>query len=276
VFLGGNPFQNSSESAPFSLCTLSNVKEFDLANDTALCPLERNILSIFYDSAKGAEWTDRSNWKDEYESCCNWKGVTCGKTNQVIKLNLRNNGLSGRLSKIIGNLTSMEVLDLSDNDMKVILMCTNYYYIVCFDFFHCLHSSNIIVLLAFNKTQLNSQGSIPTEIGLLSNLTYLRLSYNAFTGTAPEGLGELTKLQLLQLQSNRITEMPAIPRLEDSIFKFNESTFVTDCGVPSAFSDPMECENCTMCCEYKCVCFIQITFSSQHSQFPSILTSCTR
>jgi len=43
------------------------------------------------------------------------------------------------------------------------------------------------------------KGSIPTEIGLLSELTYLRLSYNAFTGTAPRVLGKLTKLQLLQL-----------------------------------------------------------------------------
>ncbi len=132
ILLKGNHFYNSSKFAPLSLCLLRSVEDFDLVKDTTLCPLERNVLSVFYDSAKGEEWTDRSNWKDEYESCCNWKGVTCGKTNQVIKLNLRTNGLSGKLSKSIGILTSMEVLDLSDNDMKVILMCTNYYYIVCF------------------------------------------------------------------------------------------------------------------------------------------------
>jgi len=37
----------------------------------------------------------------------------------VIELNLSNNGLSGRLSESIGNLTFIEVLDLSDNDIKV-------------------------------------------------------------------------------------------------------------------------------------------------------------
>ena len=144
--------------------------------------------------------------------------------------------------------------------------------IIAFTFIANSHQT--CALFASNKTQLTGLDSIRDWPTFQPHL--LRLSYNAFTGTAPKGLGQLTKLQLLQLQSNRITEMPAIPRLEDSIFKFNESTFVTDCGVPSAFSDPMECENCTMCCEYKCVCFIQITFSSQHSQFPSILTSCTR
>jgi len=82
---------------------------------------------------------------------------------------------------------------------------------------------------------------------LLSNLTYLRLSYNALTGAAPEGLGRMKGLQLLQLQSNRITEMPIIPRL-NSIH--GQSTFVTDCGVPSAFDEALQCENCTMCCKY--------------------------
>jgi len=81
---------------------------------------------------------------------------------------------------------------------------------------------------------------------MLSDLTYLRLSYNAFTGTA-EGLGELTKLQLLQLQSNRITEMPTMTQLDGK--KYGNSTFVTDCGVPSAFDEAPMCKNCTMCCE---------------------------
>jgi len=57
-------------------------------------------------------------------------------------------------------------------------------------------------------------------------------------------------LQLLQLQSNRITKMPTIPRLNDHIH--GHSTFVADCGVPSAFNEALECNNCTMCCKYYC------------------------
>eukprot|EP00984_Skeletonema_dohrnii_P033127 scaffold28633_cov67-Skeletonema_dohrnii-CCMP3373.AAC.4 len=202
-----NNFYDSSKTAPLSLCTLRSVIEFDLANDTELCPVERNTLSDFYDSTKGAEWTDSTDWLDEYASYCNWHGVTCNKGKNVIKLELDNNGLSGRLRESIGDLAFIEVLDLSDNDIK---------------------------------------GSIPTEIGQLSKLTYLRLSYNAFTGTA-DGLRELKNLQLLQLQSNRITGMPIITQLDMS--KYNKSTFVTDCGVPSAFDETPECQNCTMCCE---------------------------
>ena len=122
VLLRGNEFFNSSKTAPLSLCTLrSGVEEFDLANDTDLCPVERNALINFYDSAKGVEWTDSTNWLDEYESYCNWHGVTCdSETNHITQLELANNGLSGRLSNSIGNLTSIEKLDLSDNDIKVI------------------------------------------------------------------------------------------------------------------------------------------------------------
>ena len=126
VFLKDNHFYNSSTTAPLSLCLKREVKEIDLEYDTALCPSERNALSDFYDSAKGAEWTDQGNkidgslWLHEYASCCDWKGVTCeNNTKHVTKLNLTNNGLSGRLSDRIGNLTFIEVLDLSDNNIKV-------------------------------------------------------------------------------------------------------------------------------------------------------------
>eukprot|EP00984_Skeletonema_dohrnii_P001268 scaffold393_cov158-Skeletonema_dohrnii-CCMP3373.AAC.9 len=73
---------------------------------------------------------------------------------------------------------------------------------------------------------MSIQGSIPLELGKLSNLMYLRLSY----------------------KSNRITKIPTIPRLSDNIH--GQSTFVADCGVPSAFDEALECYNCTMCCEY--------------------------
>eukprot|EP00984_Skeletonema_dohrnii_P008776 scaffold3271_cov82-Skeletonema_dohrnii-CCMP3373.AAC.2 len=210
VLLKDNRFRESLTTAPRSLCMLVSVKEFDLANDTTLCPPERNALSDFYDVAKGAEWTDGTNWRDEYASYCEWKGVTCDDMNHVIKLNLTNNGLSGRLSESVGNLAFIKELDLSDNDIK---------------------------------------GSIPTELGKLSKLVYLRLSYNAFTGAAPECLAEMKGLQLLQLQSNRITELPNIPQLDESFY--NKSTFVTDCGVPSAFDEALKCEHCTMCCKYQ-------------------------
>lgn len=118
ILLKSNHFSNIA--APLSLCLQLKVQEFDLANETAFCPLDRNALSDFYDSTKGAEWTNATNWMDNYVSFCDWKGVTCDdRRNHLTELNLTNNGLSGRLSESIGNLTSIQKLDLSDNDIKV-------------------------------------------------------------------------------------------------------------------------------------------------------------
>ena len=92
---------------------------FDLRYNRSLCPIERNALRDFYYSSKGGEWTDSTNWTDPYISHCFWKGVSCTNDGAVTILNLTNNGLSGTLSKSLANLSSLEILDLSDNDIKV-------------------------------------------------------------------------------------------------------------------------------------------------------------
>ena len=94
------------------------LPKFDLANNTEMCPLERNALKDFYEAAKGQDWANSADWMDPYESVCSWFGVTC-KENRVVELNLIGNGLAGKLSEKVADLKFLEVLDLSDNDMRV-------------------------------------------------------------------------------------------------------------------------------------------------------------
>ncbi|KAL7465997.1 hypothetical protein ACHAXS_006290, partial [Conticribra weissflogii] len=202
IHLGGN--RDLFKPAPLSLCP---VIGFDLGTDPYFCPLERNILAEFYYLAKGGEWTESISWVDEYESHCQWMNVTCDERNNVVMIELSNNGLSGKLSTSIGNLSSLEVLDLSDNDIK---------------------------------------GSIPSDIGRLLNLNRLRLSFNGFTGTAPQDLENLTRLKLAQIHGNRISG--TIPNIRVDKADLKESSFVSDCGVPTEFDDPLACISCTMCC----------------------------
>ena len=72
----------------------------------------------FYYSTKGGEWTDSTNWTDPYMSHCFWRGISCVES-IVTELDLANNGLSGKLTAKIANLSSLEILELSDNDIKV-------------------------------------------------------------------------------------------------------------------------------------------------------------
>ena len=52
-------------------------------------------------------------------------------------------------------------------------------------------------------------GSIPPEIGCLTNLTYLSLGQNQLTGEIPSEIGNLTNLTYLNLTQNQLTgEIP--------------------------------------------------------------------
>ena len=105
-----------SSPAPLGLCFTPN---FDQKDNETMCPKERNSLKSFYDASKGQDWTVSANWTDPYISHCYWYGVMCSNTNHTIKLELQRNGLSGTLSKHIDGLSLLEVLDLSNNDIKV-------------------------------------------------------------------------------------------------------------------------------------------------------------
>ena len=48
-------------------------------------------------------------------------------------------------------------------------------------------------------------GEIPAELGNLTNLTHLSLSFNQLTGAIPAELGDLTNLQTLYLDGNQLT-----------------------------------------------------------------------
>ena len=102
--------------APLDLCLLEG---FGSVNDRWLCPPKRTSLSDFYSVAKGQEWTKSTNWMSQYESFGLWYGVICSDKNDIVEVKLPSNGLLGTLSKNIGGLKSISVLDLSDNNIKV-------------------------------------------------------------------------------------------------------------------------------------------------------------
>ncbi len=56
---------------------------------------------------------------DPYTSHCEWYGIECNEANNSVKLELQSNGLSGVLTPRIGDLRSLEILNLNNNNIKV-------------------------------------------------------------------------------------------------------------------------------------------------------------
>jgi hypothetical protein len=216
------------------------------ATDTSMP--ERSALVEFYFSAKGREWTVSTGWLDPSVDHCDWHGVECNDASggKIVKLELPSNGLSGTLTPRIADLRHLEVLDVTDNDVKVrrsglsTLRCLAMF--IGFSLNECF-SSDIFVPISLLLRD-NRQGSIPTEIALLSNLTRLKLSYNAFVGDGAY-FGGLSRLRLIHLHGNRLSG--SIPPMD---FKSSSSSsYIADCGNPSDFKSSLLCEECTMCCK---------------------------
>jgi len=79
---------------------------------------ERNVQALvdFYNAAGGPEWADNSGWLIE-EDVRDWFGVEVTQFGEVIGLTLSDNLLDGFISPSINAITTLERLDLSDNNL---------------------------------------------------------------------------------------------------------------------------------------------------------------
>ena len=77
---------------------------------------DREALVALYNATGGANWTNRTNWLSD-EPLDEWHGVTTDESGRVTEVDLRENGLNGRLPSELGNLTNLEELRLFENQL---------------------------------------------------------------------------------------------------------------------------------------------------------------
>ncbi|TKY65914.1 leucine-rich repeat receptor protein kinase [Spatholobus suberectus] len=122
---------------------------------------EANALLKWKGSLHNQSQTLLSSWAGN--SPCNWLGIACDQSGSVSNINLTDIGLSGTLQTLnFSSLPNIRTLDMSHNSLN---------------------------------------GSIPSQIGVLSKLTHLDLSYNHLSGPIPS---EITQLFLVAYSLSQI------------------------------------------------------------------------
>jgi len=201
-------------------------------------------LMALYNSTNGPGWTNKAGWEDgasgtNCDPCNGWYGVQCdsGRVETIVirnnnlsgflpkgdtlagldflrELFLSNNKISGEIPSGIGNIKSIETIEIIGNlligsipenlgnakKLRYINLRSNKINGVIPDSLMTLGNLYFLDLRGNNLT-----GSIPENINKLKNLSIIDLYGNNLSGQIPSSIGELTKLGRLNLGQNNIS-----------------------------------------------------------------------
>ncbi|XP_021732401.1 probable leucine-rich repeat receptor-like protein kinase At5g49770 [Chenopodium quinoa] len=215
------PGINLAGPFPEDILSLSELQTLDLSNNRGLTgPLPSNIGYL-------------QNLVHLVLVGCNFSGpipesiVTLRKLTHLF---LNMNHFSGNIPRSVGNLTNLVWLDLSENQLDGTLPVSNTTTsgldkLLKAKHFHLgrnkfsgeipreLFSSGMsLIHVILNENQLN--GSIPETLGLVRNLTVIRLDRNSLSGSVPQNLSMLTNVSELYLANNNLSgPIPDLTRM---------------------------------------------------------------
>ncbi|CAL9242876.1 unnamed protein product [Arabidopsis halleri] len=205
--------RNLKGKLPTEISTLSELQTLDLTGNPELSgPLPANIgnlKKLIVLSLMG----------------CDFNGEipdSIGNLEQLTRLSLNLNKFTGTIPPSMGRLSKLYWFDIADNQIEGKLPVSDGASLSGLDMllqtghFHFsnnklsgeipekLFSSDMTLLhVLFDGNQFT--GTIPESLGLVKNLTVLRLDRNRLTGDIPSSLNNLTNLQELHLSDNKFT-----------------------------------------------------------------------
>ena len=149
-------------------------------------------LVALYNSTNGSAWNNNSNWLNGPINT--WYGITVVDwpgEDRVWAINLPDNNLNGSIPADIGYMDILGEICLYDNANLTGTLPPEIGKL-----------TNVWNLRIYNT---GISGSIPPEIGHMSNLSYINLSDNQLTGTIPAEIGNLSNLGVLYMSTNQLT-----------------------------------------------------------------------
>ncbi|XP_020870002.1 probable leucine-rich repeat receptor-like protein kinase At5g49770 isoform X2 [Arabidopsis lyrata subsp. lyrata] len=205
--------RNLNGKLPTEISTLAELQTLDLTGNPELSgPLPANIgnlKKLIVLSLMG----------------CDFNGEipdSIGNLEQLTRLSLNLNKFTGTIPPSMGRLSKLYWFDIADNQIEGKLPVSDGASLSGLDMllqtghFHFsnnklsgeipekLFSSDMTLLhVLFDGNQFT--GRIPESLGLVKNLTVLRLDRNRLTGDIPSSLNNLTNLQELHLSDNKFT-----------------------------------------------------------------------
>ncbi|GEM_PF-208128 len=205
-------YSNDTDESPYII----NLKGWgNTSNQDSLALIELHKKAPPQNSSTGLPWTTAAN-------ISTWKGVTI-KNGRVSQLDLAGTTLKGVLPPELGNLTAIERLDLSNNELSGSIPSSL--------------SGNFLTKLKYLDLSANSfTGSIPAQIGSISTLEKLNLSNNQLEGSIPDKIIDLDKLEILRLNNNNLegTVPNKFTTATDAFFKeIDLSSNLLDGNIPS-------------------------------------------
>ena len=166
-------------------------------------PVDKPVLNALYEATGGPNWHNDTDWLS-HAPLDDWHGVDTVMDDRVTGLKLPSNNLSGPIPTVLGDLTGLEVLDLSRNGLTGKIPAA---------------FESLTALTTLDLSGNGLTGEIPAALESLTALITLDLSGNGLTGEIPSGLGDLTALTTLDLSSNDLdggipSELGRLTRLE--------------------------------------------------------------